>query len=86
MITKQLIKQEIDNVPNEHLPVLYRIVLALGDEIDAELGRPSEIRRSQHKGDGNQWRDFVARIYGCMADAPIERHAQGRYESREDLL
>ena len=33
MVTKQLIKKEIDNIPEEHLPELYRIVLAFEDSV-----------------------------------------------------
>ncbi len=76
MITKQLIQEEIERVPVEHLPVLYRIVLALEEE------EP----RARIPADRNGWREFVAETYGCLANAPIERSREGGYEVREDLL
>ncbi len=82
MITKRLIKEEIDNVADEHLPVLYRIVRALED-VAVEPPR-AEVLFS--RGNGNRWHDFIAETYGCMADAPLERSEEGTFEVREDLV
>ena len=83
MVTKQLVKDEIDNIPEEHLPVLYRIVLALEDGTDSELQAKSA---GTPGSDGEHaWRDFVAETYGCLADDPIERGDQGWYEDRGSL-
>ena len=82
MITKRLIQKEIENVSEEHLPVLYRIVRAL-EEMAGEP--PATEMRSPH-WNGNRWHDFVAETYGCMADAPLERSEEGEFEIREDLV
>ncbi|HEX6901521.1 MAG TPA: hypothetical protein VF789_17470 [Thermoanaerobaculia bacterium] len=74
MITKELLKAEIDKVPDEHLGVLYRIVRAL--EGPAEECRPM---------DDSEWKAWIAEMYGSTADAPIERGEQGTYEIREPL-
>ena len=72
MITKDLLKTEIDRVPEEHLGVLYKIVKALEEPPREE---PDEA----------SWKAFIAETYGSTADAPIERGEQGSYEVREPL-
>src|SRR4051812_27534814 len=64
VITKDLLKAEIDNVPEENLGVLYKIVKAL--EEPREEDRPRQV-------DAVEWKAWIAEIYGSMADAPIER-------------
>ena len=80
MITKRLIQEEIEKVADEHLPVLYRIIRAF-EELPAE---PSVAEKAL--GNGSRWQQFVAETYGCMADAPLERSAEGESEVREDLV
>lgn len=83
MVTKQLVKDEIDNIPVEHLPMLYKIVLAF-EEGSAEWFAKSA---GSPESDGERsWSDFVAETYGCFADDPIERGDQGQYEDREPLV
>ncbi len=82
MITKRLIQEEIENVADEHLPVLYRIVRALED---MAVAPPAAELQLPH-GNGNRWHDFIAETYGCMADAPLERSEEGELEVREDLV
>jgi hypothetical protein len=74
VITKELIKSEIDNVRDEYLGALYRIVKAL-----EEPGRPGVSERRGHEA---SWVQFVAETYGSLANAPIERGDQGEYEVR----
>lgn len=74
MITKDLIKTEIDKVPDENLGVLYRIVKAL-----EEPASPREHAVESRA----EWRAFIAETYGSTAEAPIERGEQGGYEVRE---
>lgn len=78
MITKALLKAEIDKVPEQNLGVLYRIVKALeelGDEPDSGI----------QEGDAASWKAWIAESYGSLGDAPIERGEQGSYEVREPL-
>ena len=69
VITKELIKSEIDNVQDEYLGALYRIVKALG-EPDRQASREQEE-------DEASWIQFIAETYGSLANAPIERGDQG---------
>ncbi len=82
MITKRLIQEEIENVADEHLPVLYRIVRALEDP----PAEPAAAEMQLARGNGNRWHDFIAETYGCMADAPLERNEERELEVREDLV
>ncbi len=74
MITKELIKSEIDNVRDEYLGALYRIVKAL-----EEPRRPAVRER---RGDETSWVQFIAETYGSSASSPIGRGDQGEYEVR----
>ncbi len=75
MITKELLKAEIDKVENEYLELLYKIIKAFETSIKAE-----EITKSNME---LNWQEFIDMTYGCFADAPIERGEQGEYEIRE---
>lgn len=74
MVSRKLLKTEIDKVKNEHLELLYGIIKLLANgsqaaQVDASL----------------DWHDFVASTYGCLADAPISRKEQGDHEIRERI-
>ena len=76
MITRHLLKREIDKVRDEHLTALYIIIKAFklpaGESIfDADAAR-SET--------GLNWERFIQETYGCLQDDPIERGSQGEYE------
>jgi hypothetical protein len=77
MITKELLKTEIDNVPEENLGVLYKIIKALEE--------PAPARESAFESQV-QWMAFIAETFGSTGDAPLERRGeQGSYEVREPL-
>ncbi len=76
MITRELIKAEIDKVQEAYLEALYRIVRAF----EAPLkGKTTDTIEEV------QWQQFIAETYGCFADDPIARGDQGRYEIRETI-
>jgi hypothetical protein len=76
VVTKELLKAEIDRVPDEHLGVLYRIVKALEEPAEnPEIGKLED----------SAWKALLKAAYGSTADAPIERGEQGSYEVREPL-
>lgn len=81
MITKALVKDEIDKVPSEHLPILYRIIQALEGPVEAMRG----VRAKKASPPQEDWHRFITETYGSFADAPIERGPQGRYEEREEF-
>jgi hypothetical protein len=70
--TREQVKLEIDKVEEEYLDVLFRMIRSL------ETSSASDDA-------ANNWKEFVASTYGCLADAPIERGEQGEFEVR-DLL
>lgn len=76
MITKELLKAEIDKVPEENLGVLYKIVKALEEPRE-------KSDQGARGGDATAWKAWIAETYGSTADAPLERGEQGSYEVRE---
>lgn len=77
MITKDLIKAEIDRVQNRYLDALYKIIKALESPTDSSslISTDDEI----------EWEDFIKETYGCLTDAPIEREPQGQCENRGEM-
>lgn len=83
MITKELLKKEIDNVQDEYLIPLYKIIKTFEnpDEFtDIELEEEEENNKKE------DWLEFIDRFAGCLADTPIERGEQGNFETREELI
>ena len=79
MVTRNLIKEEIDKVLDSHLEILYRIVKALETPSDSENFSISKETKTSN------WKEFIESTYGCMADDPIYRGEQGQYEIREAI-
>ena len=77
MVTKELIKAEIDNVQEQYLEPLYRIIKAF------EQGSLQELFTSPDQVD---WATFIAKTYGSFADDPIESIEQGKFEAREEFV
>lgn len=82
MITKELVKAEIDRVQDKYLEVLYKIIKALVSPID-EVTSPKATTIITEKVEDLEWHNFIEETYGCLVDAPIERGEQGQYEIRE---
>lgn len=74
MVTKELLKSEIEKVQDQYLGVLYRIIKAL-EEPGSGSGQPAPAA----------WRTFVSETYGSTAGSPIERGPQGDFEVRESF-
>jgi hypothetical protein len=74
LITRDLLKEEIDKVQDNYLNVLYRIIKALENPLDSEDFHTLEI---------SNWKHFIDATYGCMSDVQIDRGEQGQYEQRE---
>lgn len=72
MTQRERIKQEIDKVREENLPVLLKIIQVLEEPVS-----PVVTERD------TDWRAFVAETYGSLRDAPIEQGDQGEFETRE---
>ncbi|CAN2039472.1 hypothetical protein GMMP15_1290002 [Candidatus Magnetomoraceae bacterium gMMP-15] len=64
LITKELIKTEINNIDDELLPVLYKIIKA--------LEMPDSIQTDEE----SKWQNFIEETYGCLSDEPIRSRAK----------
>ncbi|ETX05248.1 hypothetical protein [Candidatus Entotheonella palauensis] len=81
MLTKQVLKKEIDYVRDEHLEALYNIIRAFSLPMEDNVTSPD----LNLVADIEDWQSFIQATYGCLADDPIERGAQGDYETRLSL-
>ncbi|MCB1189942.1 MAG: hypothetical protein H7A23_18120 [Leptospiraceae bacterium] len=70
MITRDLLKNEIDKVQDDYLELLYNVIRAF------------ELKKSKN----NNWITWVNQMYGCFNEDPIQRFPQGNFENREILL
>jgi len=83
MISRALLKSEIDKVKSEYLDLLYRIVKAF--ENGASQGNIAITSESQDINLNLDWSSFIDRTYGCMSDSKISRGEQGVTERREEI-
>ena len=79
MVTKELLKKEIDNVQDAYLVPLYKIIKTF-EEPDEFTALEAGIENKKE-----EWKRFVEKFAGCLADTPIERGDQGKFEIREEL-
>ena len=80
MVTRDLIKEEIDRMQEEYLEILYRIIKALESPLDSDESSPGTTVPASN------WEEFIEATYGCLTDNPIERGEQGQFEIRETIL
>ena len=73
MITKEVLKAEIDKVQDGYLDILYDVIKAFE-------------RQPSLQPDEDAWNTFLEKFAGCFTETPIERGIQGTYEQREPLL
>ena len=85
MITKELIKAEIENVNDSYLEVLYKIIKIFKAPIDFNFSAANNGNNVVRKDEALDWKAFIAQTYGCLAENQIERGVQGNYEVREAL-
>ncbi len=83
MISRALLKSEIDKVNAEYLDLLYRIVRAFENSVSKE--NTAIISESRDFSMNLDWQSFIDRTYGCMSDSQISRGEQGVSESREGI-
>lgn len=83
MVTKALLKLEIDKVQEKYLEALYQVIAAfeMPRRIVA-LERPLVTK----EGGTTEWHDFINSTYGSLADAPITRGEPGINAEREVML
>ena len=71
MISRTLLKQEIEKVSEEYFEVLYKIIKALESQKTIEKKK--------------DWIDFLEKSYGCLSNDPIEQHILPDFENRDSL-
>lgn len=79
MVTRELLKHEIDQLHEQDLDFLYRIIRALA---------PTPVQSATPtiaSANVEPWETFLQRNYGVFRDEPLERGAQGMLETREAL-
>jgi hypothetical protein len=81
MITKELLKKEIDNVQDEYLIPLYKIIKTFEESDEFTDYKTGEIKNENKK---MEWKRFIEKFAGCLADTPIERGDQGNFEIRKE--
>ena len=79
MITRELLKAEIDKVQDRYLDLLYSDITALVNPASPVTTTPQVDIQS------SSWLNFIEQTYGSLAHAPIERGDQGQYEVREAI-
>ncbi|MEZ4621384.1 MAG: hypothetical protein R2867_38605 [Caldilineaceae bacterium] len=77
MVTRELLKREIDQLYEKDLDFLHRIIQALLPDKQA-----TPIRDQQ---EDEPWNEFLQKTYGIFQDEPLERAPQGTLETREEL-
>ncbi len=84
MVTRKVLKAEIDKIQDKYFDVLYKIIKAL--ESPADQQQKSDFNATN--SDSNEplnWHQFIEETYGCLADALIEHGHQGKFEIRERI-
>ena len=82
MITREHLKKEIEFVRDEYLFPLYKIIKTFEKPIEPIDLPPVQTR---HKREKKEWKRFVEKFAGCLADTPLERGDQGKFELRTEL-
>jgi hypothetical protein len=80
MVTKELVKSEIEKLNDDYILVLYKIIKALESLTSNDLSK-----KSSKKDKSMEWHRFIKETYGCLAGSPIERGNQGEVEMREEI-
>ncbi len=81
MVTRALLKEEIDKVQEEYLTALYNIIKVF----ELPSGTVISVQDITAKIEKSDWKDFIEETYGCLRDDPVERGVQGEYEIREAI-
>jgi hypothetical protein len=82
MITREHLKKEIEFVRDEYLFPLYKIIKTFEKPIESTDLKPGQTGRKRKK---EEWKRFVEKFASCLADTPIERGDQGKFELRKEL-
>jgi len=81
MITKELLKEEINNISDKYYFVLYKIIKSFEDDSSEGNFNNNKIKLKQRK----DWHEFIENTAGSLSDNPITRGKQGKFELREEF-
>lgn len=81
MVTKEVVKAELEYLQDEYVEVVYKVIKALEMPLVESDRRLDAFPVSAQSA----WEAFVDRYAGCLKEAPIARGEQGTYEMREEL-
>ncbi len=81
MVTRELVKCEIDYLQDEYIEVVYKVIKALEIPVGALERRAGAFPVAEQAA----WEAFIDRYAGCLNESPIERGEQGTYEIREEF-
>ena len=84
MISKKIIKAEINKIQDSYIEILYRIIKAFEINYKEDLLNNQNSNRTYKKK--KKWHDFINETYGCLTNATIERGKQGKYEIRTEIV
>ena len=74
MVTKEILKSEIDMLPQKYFDLVHRIIISL--ELNVQADDKGKI----------DWEKFIDNTAGCLSADPICRGPQGKHENREELI
>ena len=86
MITKELVKAEVEKVKDDYLEVLYKIIKVFEAPLEIGIPRLKPATSLGEKDEKFDWHAFIAKTYGSLSDDPILRGEQSSYEIREAML
>ena len=84
MITKELLKKKIDNVQDQYLVPLYKIIKTF-EEPDDSTRSAKKATSSNIDTRNREWKKFIETFAGSLSNSPIERGSQGKFEIRESF-
>lgn len=85
LVTRTLLKQEIDKVREGNLIALYNIIKVFGLPAGTVVADAGDMIDTVAASAELNWEEFVQETYGCLKDDPIERGSQGEFELREAM-
>ncbi len=80
MISKEDLKNEIENVRDEHVPILYRIIKSFehAEQVDT-------FAKNNSNNETKNWQNFVEETFGCLSMSKIGRGEKLEYEQRDNI-
>lgn len=84
MINRELLKSEIDKIPQEFYGVLFKILESFKRTKRFRGKVRNNVRSNTIKK--SAWSEFINQTYGSLSEYPIERGNQGTTESRDKIV